>query len=78
VYYLTYRLLEYGIALSAFGAALLLWHGFNMLRPQPQSNIDFVAIRRSESAWAVLIGVALIGIGVWLIRLYLHRMHGMQ
>ena len=60
------RVLENGFTWIALGVAVILWHGFNMLRPEPQSKLDFVAIRRGESAWALLIGIAMIGIG-WLL-----------
>ena len=64
------RLFYNGYTWVVVGAAVVLWHGFNMLRPQPRHAENFVAIRRGESAWAVLIGVAMIGVGCLLLVLF--------
>jgi hypothetical protein len=64
------RLFYNGYTWIVIGTAVILWHGFNMLRPQPQSKLDFVAIRRGESAWALLIGIAMIVIGWLLLAFY--------
>jgi hypothetical protein len=61
------RLLGNGFTWILLGAAVIIWHGCNMLQPQPHSKMEFVAIRRGESAWALLIGIAMVAFGCFLL-----------
>ena len=64
-----YRLLYIGYSLLGIGIAVVVWHGFNALKPSVREG-EFEAVKKSESGWGVLIGMLMIGVGWLFIREY--------